>query len=150
MSGHPIAADPSFVFSPDAHPYDTVANSYVGSLLQKAETPDDHSAIKWGAAGVYGGGADTTVSAIASFYLAMSLHPEVQKRAQEEIDRVVGTDRLPTFEDREKLPYVEALYLETLRWNPVAPLGLPHVPIEDSMYQGHLIPKGAILMANCW
>ena len=53
----------------------------------------------------------------------MTLYPEVQVRAQEEIDRVVGHDRLPDFGDRDNLPYVEALLMETLRWHPVAPLG---------------------------
>ena len=53
----------------------------------------------------------------------MTLYPEVQRKAQEEIDRVVGTDRLPTFADRENLPYLEALVTEVHRWNPVAPMG---------------------------
>jgi cytochrome P450 len=53
----------------------------------------------------------------------MTLYPEVQKKAQEEIFRVVGEDRLPTFADRDRLPYVGALVKEVLRWNPVGPLG---------------------------
>lgn len=53
----------------------------------------------------------------------MTLYPEAQKKAQEEIFRVVGEDRLPTFADREYLPYIEALVKEVLRWNPVGPLG---------------------------
>lgn len=64
-----------------------------------------------------------SVSAIYSFVLAMTLHPKVQKRAQEEIDAVVGSDRLPAFDDRPNLPYLEAIVKEVLRWNPVAPLG---------------------------
>lgn len=53
----------------------------------------------------------------------MTLYPEAQRKAQEELDRVVGPDRLPTFADRELLPYVEALVTEVFRWNPVVPLG---------------------------
>lgn len=53
----------------------------------------------------------------------MMLYPEVQERAWKEIDAVVGTDRLPNFEDRSSLPYVEAVLRETLRWHPVFPLG---------------------------
>lgn len=53
----------------------------------------------------------------------MVLHPEVQAKAQEEIDRVVGTERFPDFGDRPNLPYVEAIYLETYRWRPVVPSG---------------------------
>jgi len=64
-----------------------------------------------------------TVSATMSFFLAMSLYPEVQAKAQSEIDRIIGTNRLPRHEDRNSLPYLNALIKEVLRWNPVAPLG---------------------------
>jgi len=63
------------------------------------------------------------VSATITFFLAMSLYPEVQAKAQSEIDRVIGTNRLPRYEDRNSLPYLNALIKEVLRWNPVAPLG---------------------------
>ena len=53
----------------------------------------------------------------------MTLYPEVQKRAQEEIDSFVGNARLPTFADRGNMPYLDAMVKEILRWNPVAPLG---------------------------
>lgn len=70
------------------------------------------------------GGADTTISNEYAFFLAMVLYPEVQKKAQAEIDAVVGTDRLPTFADQPHLPYVNAIVSETLRWNAVAPVGM--------------------------
>lgn len=53
----------------------------------------------------------------------MMRYPEVQERAQKEIDAIVGTHRLPDFEDRSSLPYVDAILRETLRWHPVFPLG---------------------------
>jgi cytochrome P450 len=53
----------------------------------------------------------------------MTLHPEVVKKAQAEIDTVIGNDRLPTFADRPYLPYLEALVKEVFRWNVVTPLG---------------------------
>ena len=56
--------------------------------------------------------------------MAMVLFPEAQRKAQAEIDRVIGPDRLPSLADRENLPYVEALVKEVFRFNPVAPLGL--------------------------
>lgn len=52
----------------------------------------------------------------------MTMYPDVQKRAQEELDRLVGNDRLPSFEDREQLPYINALVKDTLRWNSAIPL----------------------------
>lgn len=99
---------------------------------------------------LYSGGADTTVSSMHCFYLAMTLFPEAQKKAQEEIDRVIGSERLPSFEDRPSLPYVDALVKEVLRWHPVAPMGLPHVANADDVYEGMFIPKGAMLIPNIW
>lgn len=64
----------------------------------------------------------------------MVLHPEVAKKAQAELDTVVGNDRLPTFADREYLPYLDALCKEVLRWNTVVPTGtlaLPCVPVVE-------------------
>ena len=53
----------------------------------------------------------------------MLISPDIQKKAQDELDSVIGRDRLPTFEDRPRLPFVDAVYKETLRWRPVTPLG---------------------------
>ncbi|CAJ2510785.1 Uu.00g064100.m01.CDS01 [Anthostomella pinea] len=127
--------------------------SYVSSLYDKpsgdAGTRDEYT-IKWTAATLYAGGADTSVSTMSSFFLAMTLHPEVQIRAQGEIDRVIGTDRLPNFDDRNRLPYIEAVVKETFRWHPIAPMGLPHVTTADDTYEGYLIPKGALFIQNIW
>ena len=91
-----------------------------------------------------------TVSAIQTFFLAMMIHPEFQEKAQAELDRVVGTDRLPTAEDRDNLPYLEAVLYETLRWNNVAPLAIPHRLIEDDVHAGYFLPKGSIVIPNVW
>ena len=55
--------------------------------------------------------------------MAMSRFPEVQSKARAELDAVIGCDRVPTLADRERLPYLNAVYLEVLRWIPVAPMG---------------------------
>ncbi|EPQ59616.1 cytochrome P450 [Gloeophyllum trabeum ATCC 11539] len=125
--------------------------SFTQSLLEGGDVvPEEETTIKWAAASLYSGGADTTVSAIYTFYLAMTLYPEAQKRAHAEIDAVIGCDRLPTFADREHLPYVEALVKEVLRWNPVTPLGVPHRVTEDDVHEGYYIPKGSLVIANIW
>jgi cytochrome P450 len=125
--------------------------SYLSKLLQKGNLDSEQDFVaKWSAASLYAGGADTTVSSMACFFLAMTLYPEVQRKAQEEIDRVIGTDRLPGFKDRENLPYVNAIIKEVLRWHPVAPMGLPHMTTEDDIYEDFLIPKGALLIPNIW
>jgi cytochrome P450 len=87
---------------------------------------------------------------VHSFFLAMILYPEIQALAQAELDRVVGTDRLPTLADRASLPYVDALAKEVLRRYPAIPQGLPHVTREDDVYGGYWIPKGTSVIANIW
>jgi cytochrome P450 len=82
--------------------------------------------------------------------LAMVAFPEVQRKAQAELDTVVGRARLPTFADAPHLPYVRAVIKEVLRWRPAVPLGVPHKIIEDDWYEGMFIPKGATCVANIW
>jgi len=94
--------------------------------------------------------ADTTISTLTSFFLAMIMFPEVQKRAQAEIDRVVGTKRLPSFSDQQDLPYIECLIKELLRWRVVLPLGIGHRLTQDDYYEGFYIPKGSLVVANIW
>ncbi|TFY70051.1 hypothetical protein EVG20_g2890 [Dentipellis fragilis] len=109
----------------------------------------DHD-IKYTAVALYGGGADTTVAALSSFVLAMTLFPDAQKKAQKEVDTVIGSGRLPTCEDKDSLPYVDAVCKEVLRWNPVAPLNIPHAAKADGFHNGYFIPKGTGIMVNLW
>ncbi|EIN09176.1 cytochrome P450 [Punctularia strigosozonata HHB-11173 SS5] len=99
---------------------------------------------------VYSAGADTTVAALANFFLAMTLYPDVQARAQKELDEVITRDRLPTFEDRQRLPYLNNVVKESLRWKPVAPLAVPHSSIEDDEYRGGYIPKDTTVLPNIY
>jgi len=80
----------------------------------------------------------------------MLLSPEIQKRAQAELDSVIGRERLPTFDDRPKLPFVDAVCKESLRWHPVIPTGVPHTVTRDDIYKGFFIPKGAVVIGNIW
>jgi cytochrome P450 len=125
--------------------------SFTSNLLEGSDisAEEDH-AVKWSAFSLYAGGADTTVSAIYSLFLAMTLFPDVQKKAQAEIDAVVGPDRLPSFADRDSLPYTEALVTEVLRWNVVFPTGFPHCVSEDDIHDGYYIPKGSMVIPNVW
>ncbi len=67
--------------------------------------------------------AAQTVSSISSLFVALTLYPEVQRRAQAQIDSVVSRDRLPTLDDKSRLPYIEAICKELLRWQVATPLG---------------------------
>ena len=80
----------------------------------------------------------------------MIAFPEVQRRAQAEIDSVVGRDRLPTFDDAPRLPYVRAIIREILRWRPALPFGVPRAATEEDWYEGMYIPKGTTCIANVW
>ncbi|KAK0308869.1 hypothetical protein LTR01_004749 [Friedmanniomyces endolithicus] len=82
-----------------------------------------------------------------AFFLAMCHYPAWQRKVQEEIDRVCG-DRLPSMDDMPKLPVLRATVKEIVRWRQATPLGVPHVAMEDDVYEGYLIPKGAICHAN--
>ncbi|KAJ7509507.1 cytochrome P450 [Mycena galericulata] len=94
------------------------------------------------------GGSDTTVSALGTFMLAMTIYPEIQKKAQAAVDEVVGQGRLPDFND--SIPYVDALVREVLRWRPVLPLSVPHAVTEDNVYKGYHIPAGSVVIGNSW
>lgn len=131
----------------------TAARSFISDFhKEKGDdlSQDDGVALKLVALAMYGGGADTTVTTISAFYLAMTLFPEVQRRAREEIDRVVGTDRLPALSDRANLPYIDAVVTEAWRWHPVTPMGVAHSTTADDVVMGYHIPKGAIVMSNVW
>ena len=80
--------------------------------------------------------------------LAMVLHPEVQARAQAEIDQVVGRDRVPNAADEKNLPYTRAIIKEIERVHNPFWLGTPHLSTEDFNYRGHLIPKNTVVIIN--
>ena len=119
--------DLAFIFLISCQKQNKAIPSFVSEHLQRLDPEDAEGSevLKRVATSIYGGGSDTTVSANSSFFLLMSLHPEVQRKAQEEIDRVVGHDRLPRAQDRKDLPFVDAVMREVMRLNPVAPLGEP-------------------------
>ncbi|KAF8874938.1 cytochrome P450 [Infundibulicybe gibba] len=102
------------------------------------------------AAQAFVAGADTTLSSFQAFFLAMALYPEAQRKAQAELDSVVGNSRLPDFADRNSLPYVNAIAKEVMRWHNVTPLAIPHMTTRDDEYDGYFIPKGSTVFGNTW
>ncbi|ATY64296.1 cytochrome P450 oxidoreductase [Cordyceps militaris] len=159
------AANMPFAFVKKQMQSGTHRPSYVSNILENigstenggddadgkpTKEPANEEDIKWTAATMYGGGVETTSSSLDVFVLAMILFPDVQRKAQQEIDRVIGTGRLPTFQDRASLPYTDSLVTEILRWFPVLPMGLPHTAQEDIVYKQYLIPKGSYLLPAAW
>lgn len=108
-----------------------------------------------------------TASALLSFFLIMARHPDIQQKAQAEVDAVIG-DRPPTFSNRQNMPYVEAVLKEVHRWSPVLPIGntfqlavrkcseadesqaLPHQVRSEDVYAGYRIPAGSTVLPNTW
>ena len=80
----------------------------------------------------------------------MALHPHVMRKAQEELDSVVGKERLPELSDWENLPYISALLKELLRWACPLPFGIPKRIMQDDIYEGYLIPAGTTTIENIW
>ncbi|KAH7337962.1 cytochrome P450 [Rhizoctonia solani] len=80
----------------------------------------------------------------------MTLNQHIFAKAQAEIDRVIGQDRLPEMSDRESLLYVECVLREVIGWQPVTPTSVPHVCTVDDEYRGYCIPKGAIMQVIVW
>ncbi|EIW84513.1 cytochrome P450 [Coniophora puteana RWD-64-598 SS2] len=119
-------------------------------LRRFGEEGDVEQMIKDACGTAFSAGSDTTASVLIVFILAMTLYPDIQARAQKEVDAVVGDDRLPTYEDRDSLPFLDALIRETLRWGPVTPLAVWHATSEDDIYNGYFIPKGTAIVANVW
>ncbi|KAI1263582.1 cytochrome P450 oxidoreductase [Xylariaceae sp. FL1019] len=96
------------------------------------------------------GGSDTSSSLILAMVRAMIEFPEVQKRAQAEIDAVIDDTQSPTWADFHKLPYVNMMIKESHRWRPVSPLGVSHAVAEDDWVGGCYIPKGSTVVLNVW
>ncbi|KAG1837953.1 cytochrome P450 [Suillus tomentosus] len=125
--------------------------SFTSTLLEGSDvSAEEEHGVKWSAFSLITGGTDTTIAALYSLFLAMTLFPDVQKKAQAEIDAVVGPDRFPTFADRDSLPYTNALVKEILRWHVVSPAALPHCVTKDDIHDGYYIPKGSIILPNIW
>ncbi|CZR58241.1 related to cytochrome p450 [Phialocephala subalpina] len=104
--------------------------------------------IKGAAGAISIAGGNTTWSTIVVCILYLILYPEVQKKVRDEIDTVTGGERLPTFDDRPSMTYLEYVIEETTRCVPLSPLGVPHAVLEDDVYEGMLIPKGSVVYAN--
>jgi len=118
--------------------------------LNSPEHQKQEDIIKRVLGSMYIAGVDSTAGSLASLFVALTLYPEVQRHAQAQIDSVVSRDRLPTLEDKSRLPYIEAFCKELLRWQVVSPQGVPHASTEDSVYHGFFIPKGSLLVTNIW
>lgn len=133
----------------------TAQPSLLGSLLGEDLTPElsleerDHRLKEMGLA-LYAGGTESSAGILMSFVAAMVSNPEAQAKAQLELDTVLGPCSLPTMSDRDRLPYINNLISEVIRWRPALPTALPHVCLKDDKYKDYDILKGTIIFGNVW
>ncbi|KAF7441405.1 hypothetical protein PC9H_001755 [Pleurotus ostreatus] len=148
----------------------TTEQSVVSSCLAKVdhsgEGPPAEEIARDVASIAYLGGSETSHLALKTFFAAMLLYPDVQRRGQKELDAHVGS-QLPTFDDLPHMPYIHAIMFEVLRWQAVLPLcqhssappnisyskcipAIAHRLTEDDTYNGYHLPKGATVFANTW
>lgn len=123
--------------------------SMVSAALEQNGDSETEDVVKEAAAAAYLAGADTTQETLMALIMAMVLWPEHQRKAQQELDRVLG-ERLPDLVDLDALPYLEAVVRETYRCFPIVPLSIPHAASEDDVYRGFLIRKGTVVIPNLW
>ncbi|KAK8936822.1 Cytochrome P450 81D1 [Platanthera zijinensis] len=93
-------------------------------------------------------GTDTSAGTMEWALSLLLNHPESQKKARDEIDRIVGHGRLISDADLPQLPYLQNIIKETLRLFPAGPLLAPHFSSKDCTVQGYRIPKGTMLLIN--
>ncbi|KAK7865451.1 hypothetical protein R5R35_002329 [Gryllus longicercus] len=82
--------------------------------------------------------------------LYMVLYPETQEKVHSIIDSVIGNHRRPTLQDRQMLPYVDAVLMEIQRCNTIAPLTVPHRALQDTTLNGYYIPKDTVALPSLW
>ncbi|TCD68719.1 hypothetical protein EIP91_010003 [Steccherinum ochraceum] len=120
------------------------------ALSKQAQFGLNEEQTAYALAAPYAAGVGTTTTAADILLMAMLNYPECMKKAQEELDRVVGPHRLPDFSDEDALPYCTACIKEAQRWYTLAPTGFPHAVLQDDVYEGMFIPKGTTIYSNLY
>jgi cytochrome P450 family 2 subfamily U polypeptide 1 len=95
-------------------------------------------------------GTETTSTSLRWGLLYMMMHPDIQRKVQQEIDDVIGRERLPSMEDKLRMPYTEATLLEISRKGTINTPFLPHSTTEDVDFNGYQIPKDTVVFLNIW
>ncbi|RLN38617.1 cytochrome P450 71A1-like [Panicum miliaceum] len=132
-----------------------VAMDMVDVLLELADDPNrevpiHRDGVKGFTLDLIGGGTDTSAVTVEWAMSELLRNPDVLAKATEELDRVIGRDRLVAEEDIPNLPYMEAVVKETMRLHPVAPLLTPRLSREDVSVGGYDIPAGTRVLINIW
>ncbi|EKM52333.1 uncharacterized protein PHACADRAFT_164255 [Phanerochaete carnosa HHB-10118-sp] len=151
-----------FVYTPFERAKEAIAMGSAGPSLTRdlltsipadSLTTEIEERIKWTTGALLimtTAGGESTFGTLAVFMIAMAVNRDKQIRAQEEIDSVIGAERLPNIPDRGRLPYVDALIQEVMRWHPILPLSITRRADAEDEYEGYVIPKDTIVSPNLW
>jgi cytochrome P450 len=124
---------------------------YLGLVLERQEQLGmSHDEVVFLGSIILDGGTESGTAYLQSLVLALLSFPDAQKKAQEEIDEIVGDSRLPALENYQNLPYVRALVDEVQRFRPLFPIAIPHIATDEISYKQYVIPKGSMLVMNEW
>ncbi|XP_065574487.1 methyl farnesoate epoxidase-like [Artemia franciscana] len=99
---------------------------------------------------IFGAGAESTSNQVGFLLIHMIRNPGVQQKVQEEIDKVVGKDRLPSLNDRPSMPYTEAVIMEVMRMSNIAMQTVPRRAMRDTTLMGYYIPKDTFVHISVW
>ncbi|GBM69202.1 Cytochrome P450 2U1 [Araneus ventricosus] len=98
----------------------------------------------------FGAGSETVRLTLEWLVLTMAAYQDVQKKVQQEIDNVIGTERMPSWDDHNKMPYTEATLMELMRWRTIVPINILRYTLWDTELNGYYIPKDSFVLANLW
>lgn len=115
----------------------------------KTDTVFTDDQLKWLLSDLFIVGLDTTVTTLRWSFLSLVRHPEMQRRVYKEVEATIGLDRLPTYEDRLKMPYTEAFMNEVFRFGSITPLAV-HANPEETTLGGYRIPKRTWVIGNIY
>ncbi|XP_063039727.1 cytochrome P450 1B1-like [Engraulis encrasicolus] len=120
------------------------------NVLENGESTLPKDFAECTVADLVGAGQDTVSTALNWIVLMLVTHPHHQVQLQEQVDKVVGRDRLPTMEDRSSLPFLDAFIYETMRYTSFVPVTIPHATTADVTFEGLHIPKDTVVFVNQW
>ncbi|PVH98954.1 cytochrome P450 [Periconia macrospinosa] len=126
---------------------------FVGRMLKKQEKEGfTDTELIYIAGFLIEAGADTTGNSLLAFILAMAAYPEVQRKAQVEVDSIFTSEKMPRGAEigSANMPYLQAVFLEVLRWRPGLPLSIPHATTQNDTYGTYFIPAGTTVLMNVW
>ncbi|XP_048048082.1 cytochrome P450 1B1-like [Megalobrama amblycephala] len=127
-----------------------MSDAIIGAIEHGKESMLTKDFVEATVTDLIGAGQDTVSTVMQWMLLLLVKHPSIQTKLQEQIDKVVGRDRLPSIEDRSNLAYLDAFIYETMRFTSFVPVTIPHSTTADVTIEGLHIPKDTVVFINQW